>query len=1168
MRLINADNLELETWGSDNEEVSFEDMKVENTQKVGMQKVIGCCQQAKADDIKYVWIDTCCINKDSSKELDEAINSMFQWYRRASVCYTYLTDVAHDDDPWDPTSKFYSSSWFRRGWTLQELLAPGVLRFYSQNWDLLGTKADLSGEIEKITGIPRKFLLGWVDFHQASVAQRMSWASKRETKREEDMAYCLLGIFNVTMPMIYGEGRRAFQRLQLRIMEQTTDESILAWGMPSPGSECLTQSWEDNLSSGVFGSSPADFVNCGDIVPRAQDLMPANTFLISGGYVRTTLKLKSSDELGTYALLNCGPEHSKGEVIAIPLVRTSAVLSANEYIRPQEHHPIRINKSQTKASIQEIGIRVEPQVQLPQVVGRRFWLHIDGHQKLKLNLRQTWPPLQWEKGRALIAIVNTNQFVLNFNINGRQSSVDCYTITTPTDSFALEEIGESLDFIRKEDLETKIAGDETFAVKFAIVKDEFAQETIFYLTLTETTEGATINANVHRQISIAKTKGEFLKLVQEEEWARSYAERNLEDLTAAKKDLESFGKVLSDLEEKERRLAREKKSVRTQMRQVTDNTRRLDQLWTLLTAVQQQHKVQRKTLEATLDDTEMVQGPGNWLEGFIQRQLNKAREVQEKSDHSETGLQQPKYPVDNQQNMGSFVPLLWAAANGQDIIAGILLEKGSSVNIKDDDNNTALLFSASCGHRDTASLLLTHGALLEAKNKDGDTPLARTAYKGHVSTAALLLEKGADIEALNNFQSTPLAIAARQGHVDVVTLLLQNGANYEAVNHYGDTPLSRAATHGHQDVVRALLEKGAKVEVRNKKGFTPLQLATKNGHEAVVKLLQFGDAVDDNLLLVLGIFPANAADAKTELGMFWMMFVGRGVAGFGAGDKHPTCGMESTEASDETSFVRRRRGLLVAAATDFSIDLGFVMAGVVALIVLDISYLLVIKRYWKLMLGISLAWFFYDFMTYPFGIFSLIIIATLNPEDTLEQKIGFSTVINYFYLPGRVVGGLLMNCIGRRHTMTLGFLGWTILGFIIGGPLSPILSVFPSFIVLYGILNALGEMGPSVATFLYAAESFPTPSRGHFLGFTAAIGKAGAAIATQAVTPIYDSFSDKKRGIQAVFLIGAAFAGVGGLVTWFLLPDKDKELESEYAQFWLHLEQNGYKGSFGEVMRE
>ncbi|KAL5601571.1 hypothetical protein FOBRF1_009104 [Fusarium oxysporum] len=392
----------------------------------------------------------------------------------------------------------------------------------------------------------------------------------------------------------------------------------------------------------------------------------------------------------------------------------------------------------------------------------------------------------------------------------------------------------------------------------------------------------------------------------------------------------------------------------------------------------------------------------------------------------------------------------------------------------------------------------------------------------------------------------------------------------------------------------------------------------------VLGMLFFGYAIDRlgrrtgivfaTVFLVLGIIIATAAHGKTELGMFWMMIVGRGVAGFGAGGEYPTCGTGSTEASDETSFVRRRRGLLVAAATDFSIDLGFVMAGVVALIVLaayhqhvgdgvwrinfgigfvlpvallflrlrqfdstqykkhaikhDIPYLLVIKRYWKPMLGTSLAWFFYDFVTYPFGIFSSTIIATLNPDDTLQQNIGFGTVVNCFYLPGCVVGGLLMDRIGRRQTMTLGFLGWTILGFIIGGALSPIQSVFPLFIVLYGIFNALGEMGPGVATFLCAAESFPTPLRGHFLGFAAAMGKAGAAIGTQAFTPIQDSFSDKQRGIQAVFLIGAAFAAVGGLVAWLLIPDKDKELETEDAQFRLYLEQNGYKCSFGDAVRD
>lgn len=145
--------------------------------------------------------------------------------------------------------------------------------------------------------------------------------------------------------------------------------------------------------------------------------------------------------------------------------------------------------------------------------------------------------------------------------------------------------------------------------------------------------------------------------------------------------------------------------------------------------------------------------------------------------------------------------------------------------------------------------------------------------------------------------------------------------------------------------------------------------------------------------------------------------------------------------------------------------------------------------------------------------------------------------------------------------MTLGFFLWSILAFILGGVLGPIQTVFPLFVVLYGIFNALGEMGPGVATFLCAAESFPTPLRGHYMGFAAAVGKAGAAIGTQVFTPIQDSFSSTEKGQQGVFLIGAAFAIVGGLVAWFLIPDKEKDLESEDVRFRSYLEEKGFDTS-------
>lgn len=161
-----------------------------------------------------------------------------------------------------------------------------------------------------------------------------------------------------------------------------------------------------------------------------------------------------------------------------------------------------------------------------------------------------------------------------------------------------------------------------------------------------------------------------------------------------------------------------------------------------------------------------------------------------------------------------------------------------------------------------------------------------------------------------------------------------------------------------------------------------------------------------------------------------------------------------------------------------------------------------------------------------------------------------------------------MDRIGRKQTMTLGFFCWAILGFIIGGALGPIQSILPLFIVLYGIFNSFGEMGPGVATFLCGAESFPTPLRGHFLGFAAAVGKAGSAIGTQVFTPIQNSFSSVEKGTQAVFLIGAGFAATGGIISWTLIPDREKDLEDEDAKFRAYLEANGYDGSFGESLVE
>jgi hypothetical protein len=186
-------------------------------------------------------------------ELSEAINSMMKWYDSAQVCYVYLSDVpTAEEDPYIPRSSFRRSQWFSRGWALQELLAPNQVEFYDQNWEEIGTKRSLEDLIKLITGISRIF-----NYREASVAEKMSWASARETTIIEDEAYCLLGIFDINMPLLYGEGRKAFTRLQIEIVNSSEDDSIFAW--------------EGYAGCGLLAPSPAMFRRSHDIFRALDD---------------------------------------------------------------------------------------------------------------------------------------------------------------------------------------------------------------------------------------------------------------------------------------------------------------------------------------------------------------------------------------------------------------------------------------------------------------------------------------------------------------------------------------------------------------------------------------------------------------------------------------------------------------------------------------------------------------------------------------------------------------------------------------------------------------------------------------------------------------------------------------------------------------------------------
>ncbi|KAF9060473.1 heterokaryon incompatibility protein-domain-containing protein, partial [Rhodocollybia butyracea] len=237
-------------WGD--EEVTFQDMQDPSKRKSmkGWSKVVRACKLARSEDWEHIWIDTCCIDKSSSSELSEAINSMYNYYSKSEVCYAHLSDMQSDDVSQSFNLKFRMCKWFTRGWTLQELIAPQTVFFFTNDWVKIGTKASLQETITEITGIPSEVLLSYADPNESSVAARMSWAAGRETTRVEDRAYSLMGMFSVHMPPIYGEGEHAFIRLQEEIMRVSDDHTIFAWKASSNG--------------GILATGPDAFEECGE----------------------------------------------------------------------------------------------------------------------------------------------------------------------------------------------------------------------------------------------------------------------------------------------------------------------------------------------------------------------------------------------------------------------------------------------------------------------------------------------------------------------------------------------------------------------------------------------------------------------------------------------------------------------------------------------------------------------------------------------------------------------------------------------------------------------------------------------------------------------------------------------------------------------------------------
>ena len=308
MRLINVESSKIETfsfgsippyailshtWGV--EEVSFEEYTNEAYQNeqiqlyTGYWKIDALCSQAHADGLEYAWIDTCCIDKSSSLELSEAINSMYRWYQRAHICYAYLADTSAaspglEGGVADQEAELAKARWFTRGWTLQELIAPRQVQFYDKDWRYLGNRTSLQGALARITGIDESILAGTASVQSVSVATRMTWAAGRNTTRVEDLAYSLLGLFDLNMPLLYGEGVGAFDRLQEEVLRNSDNDSLLTW-QPTYASDATRTHETDNYLRSkrtyMFAESPRQLLN---LMYRSQQQPSEEEFSVSNSW--------------------------------------------------------------------------------------------------------------------------------------------------------------------------------------------------------------------------------------------------------------------------------------------------------------------------------------------------------------------------------------------------------------------------------------------------------------------------------------------------------------------------------------------------------------------------------------------------------------------------------------------------------------------------------------------------------------------------------------------------------------------------------------------------------------------------------------------------------------------------------------------------------------------
>ena len=767
------------TW--EDEEVTYQDVKGGKVDgKVGYEKVKKVCEIAASHGLDYAWVDTCCIDKTSSSELSEAINSMFRWYQEAAVCYAYLSDVdsTRTHPIWlrDQNSSFSRSRWHQRGFTLQELIAPRVVVFFNQNWVRIGSKSSLCEALSARTGIPTSVLRG-KDLKSFSVAQKMSWASRRETSRIEDRAYSLFGIFDVHMPLLYGEGQRAFSRLQEEVIKKTNDHSIFAWDSTNLG------------FGGPLAPSPDEFFESYDVVTDHAALQWNSAISFNNLGINLQVKLVEvpAESGAIFAIFPCTKLNVNADY-AMPLQRLA--VSAQCFERAYNGRLELITSDAFRgAAIQGISIQL-------------------GHQEEK-----HWTPLSLAAARGDTRLM---ELLLE---NGLNPTTEQYGMTPLAKAITHERhgmLGLLLESCPNVDahlpdqltlLELAVSRGNEVATRMLLDAGADIRQTGQELIVQAAAEGAygivkiLLDGGADPNQPDSADRSPLSETIKNGHYKVAHLLMNTGAHAVGRHMVEAAVVGSEDI-------------VKLLLsRGISPNARdELDRI-PLTEALFYGHEDAIRLLirqGAYLDHLPQSEAQGmlatSSQEGnrFLVRLLLALGAKADSTDPFELSA------------------LIWAAYNGHTPTVSMLLRNGANLESRSDTRETALSYAAMGGFEDVVRMLLDNGADLESQDVAGRTALVRAIMHQHKAVAEMLLDAGASPQVADDSGRSALYLSSELGWIDLVKALLTKGARVQSDEETRYSPIAAAArglTTDHWRVVQCLIERGADLNADSADGY-------------------------------------------------------------------------------------------------------------------------------------------------------------------------------------------------------------------------------------------------------------------------------------------------------------------------------------------------------------